>query len=266
MSHREENRGRGARPPAPTRPPSIASPAELAAHLGRDLSASAVDGDGWTDLHYAAALDWPGLARELLGDGAPVSARLRTDGGPLGRELRGTLRGCGREGFGDLGRVGLTALHVAVIGAADEIVTMLLEGGADPETTDASCRTPLHYSAALDLTPPAVTLVRAGAGVDRADILGQTPLHWAATTDGAENRTRPFRAWTGSKSSPAARRVSLRRARFPASASWRCLMIRQPPWLNGGACPDRNPPNGRARRRRSGSAPKRRFHSAPGRR
>ena len=56
-----------------------------------------------------------------------MSALLRTDGGPLGRELRGSLRVCGRKSFGDLGRVGLTPLRVAVIGAADEIVTMLLE-------------------------------------------------------------------------------------------------------------------------------------------
>ncbi len=52
---------------------SIASPAALAAHLGRDLSASAVDDGGWTDLHYAAAFRWPAVARALLIDGAPVT-------------------------------------------------------------------------------------------------------------------------------------------------------------------------------------------------
>ena len=35
----------------------IMSPAELAAHLGREASASAVDGNRWTDLRYAAVLD-----------------------------------------------------------------------------------------------------------------------------------------------------------------------------------------------------------------
>ena len=35
----------------------IMSSAELAVRLGRELSAPAVDGDGWTDLRYAAALD-----------------------------------------------------------------------------------------------------------------------------------------------------------------------------------------------------------------
>ena len=52
---------------------STASPAAVAAHLGRDLSAAAVDDGGWTDLHYAAAFRWPAVARALLIDGAPVT-------------------------------------------------------------------------------------------------------------------------------------------------------------------------------------------------
>ena len=106
MSDRKENRGGGARPPAPTCPPSITSPAELAAHpWPRPVRGGR--GRRWVDESpLRRGGDWPGLARELLRDGAPVSAPLRTAGGPLGRELRGTLRGCGRKGLGDLGRVG----------------------------------------------------------------------------------------------------------------------------------------------------------------
>ena len=69
----------------------ITSPAELAAHLGRGLSASAVDGNGSTVLHYAAALDWPAMARALLAVGVPLAARLRTDGEPFGPGLPSTL-------------------------------------------------------------------------------------------------------------------------------------------------------------------------------
>ena len=104
MSDRKENRGGGARPRRLARRGST-SPAELAAHPRprpvrggggrRRVDESPLCGGG----------DWPGLARELLRDGAPVSAPLRTTGGPLGRELRGTLRGCGRKSLGDLGRV-----------------------------------------------------------------------------------------------------------------------------------------------------------------
>ncbi len=55
--------GRELAPAGRGRRPSVTSPVELAAHLGRKLSASAVDGNGWTDLHCAAALDWPATAR-----------------------------------------------------------------------------------------------------------------------------------------------------------------------------------------------------------
>ena len=80
MSDGNRNAGREALPAGPERP-SITSPAELAVHLGRELSASAVDDNGWTDLHYAAALDWPAVARVLLGAGARLDARLRADVG-----------------------------------------------------------------------------------------------------------------------------------------------------------------------------------------
>ena len=58
MSDGNRNAGREALPAGPERP-SITLPAELAVHLGRESSASAVDDNGWTDPHYAAALDWP---------------------------------------------------------------------------------------------------------------------------------------------------------------------------------------------------------------
>ena len=71
MSDGNRNAGREALPAGPERP-SITLPAELAVHLGRELSASAVDDNGWTDLHYAAALDRPGVARVLLGGRSAV--------------------------------------------------------------------------------------------------------------------------------------------------------------------------------------------------
>ena len=78
----------------------ITSPAELAAHLGPELSASAVDGNGWTDLlHYAAAPGWWAMARALLAVGVPLDARLRTDGelfgpGLLSTQQRNVLSDC----------------------------------------------------------------------------------------------------------------------------------------------------------------------------
>ena len=99
MSNGNKKAGPELAPAWPGRRPSITSLAELAAHLGRELSVSAVDANGWTDLHYAAALDWPATARALLAAGAPWDARLRADREPLSPELLSTLNGCGQDGF-----------------------------------------------------------------------------------------------------------------------------------------------------------------------
>ena len=69
MSDGNRNAGREALPAGPQRP-SITLPAELAVHLGRELSASAVDDNGWTDLHLRGG---PGLAGV-----APGAARGRS--------------------------------------------------------------------------------------------------------------------------------------------------------------------------------------------
>ena len=69
MSDGNKKAGPELAPAWPGPRPSITSLAELAAHLGRELSISAVDANGWTDLHYAAALDWPATARALLAAG-----------------------------------------------------------------------------------------------------------------------------------------------------------------------------------------------------
>ena len=117
--------------PADGEPPAM-SPARLAARLGRGLSALAADDNGWTDLHYAAALDWPATARALLAAGARRDARLRTDREPLGARLLSVLSACGQDRFRLLRRNGATPLHIAAVADACEAVAVLLEGGADP--------------------------------------------------------------------------------------------------------------------------------------
>ena len=183
MSNGNKNAGRELAPVGPGRRPSITSPAELAVHLGRELSASAVDGNGWTDLHYAAALDWPALARALLAAGAPLDARLRTDGEPLDPRLLRTLSSCGQDEFNRLLRTGATPLHIASAADACEVVAVLLEGGADPDVADATSATPLHYAAAGRSGSAAAVLAEGGADVGAATTKGVTPLHAAARRD-----------------------------------------------------------------------------------
>ena len=153
---RNGNRRRECQTPfvAPFGPPSIASPAALAARLGRDLSASAVDDGGWTDLHYAAAFSWPAAARALLIDGAPVDARLKTDAELLGPQVLNTLRRFGRDGFSRVRRTGATPRHVASAADAGEVVAVLLAAGADGDERESTSATPLHYAAAFDGVPP----------------------------------------------------------------------------------------------------------------
>ena len=61
MSDGNRNAGREALPAGPERP-SITLPAELAVHLGRELSASAVDDNGWTRRPWTGRRG-PGAAR-----------------------------------------------------------------------------------------------------------------------------------------------------------------------------------------------------------
>ena len=196
--HPISNRNKNAGPePAPTRParrPSITSPVELAVHLGRELSASAVDGNGWTDLHYAAALDWLAMALALLAAGAPVDPRLRTDGEALDPRLLSTLNSCGQDQFNRFRRTGATPLHIAAAADACGVVALLLDGGADPDAADATTATPLHYAAAGHSGSAAAVLAarqRLGRGGARGarsrrrggDREGVTPLHASARRD-----------------------------------------------------------------------------------
>ena len=183
MSDGNRNAGREALPAGPERP-SITSPAELAVHLGRELSASAVDDNGWTDLHYAAALDWPAVARVLLGAGARLDARLRADRVLLGPGLLSTLSGCGQDRFTRFLRTGATPLHIAAFAGACEVVAVLLRGGgADPDDADARTARPLHYAAAGHSGSAAAVLAAHGADVGAATAKGVTPLHAAARRD-----------------------------------------------------------------------------------
>ena len=59
--------------------------------LGRELSPTAVDENGWTDLHFAAALNLPELAKALLDAGADVTVRLKDDDKPLSDRLKKSL-------------------------------------------------------------------------------------------------------------------------------------------------------------------------------
>ena len=157
MSDGNRNAGREALPAGPERP-SITLPAELAVHLGRELSASAVDDNGWTDLHYAAALDWPSWPGCCSGPERRLNARLRTDGVLLGPGLLSTLGRCGQDRFSRCLRTGATPLHIAA-----------------PRATHH-----LHWAASGDAVAAVEVLLSPGASIQARADDGSKPLDAAA--------------------------------------------------------------------------------------
>ena len=172
---------------ATPRQPGSVSPAGLAVRLGRELSPLTADGDGWTDLHFAAALSAPASARWLLLAGAAVDARLGADGRPLGAALRERPSACGLGWFAGWRRTGCTPLHVAVAAGAEGVVRVLLAGGADPDAVDTRSATPLHYAARGAGLPVVAALLSAGADAKARADGNVTPLHTAARWDAARS-------------------------------------------------------------------------------
>ena len=78
---------------------------------------------------------------------------------------------------------GETALHWAVSRQHTEIVTMLLDAGANPNVPDNDGYTPLHDVAEMGDCPPARTmleaLLAAGADPSRQEKNGRTPSELA---------------------------------------------------------------------------------------
>jgi ankyrin repeat protein len=87
---------------------------------------------------------------------------------------------------------GKTALSVAASGGKGEIVTVLLNEGADLKATDWRGATALHAAAAFEGGYAAVELlstemVERGIGLEMPDLEGRTALHWAAHGGNADS-------------------------------------------------------------------------------
>lgn len=73
-----------------------------------------------------------------------------------------------------------TPLHYAVTNRKDEIITLLIEQGAEVDAADLTGMTPLHVAATLDRYDQAVLLLDNGAEIEARDSFEDTPLHSAA--------------------------------------------------------------------------------------
>ncbi|XP_078388295.1 ankyrin repeat domain-containing protein 54 [Cetorhinus maximus] len=113
------------------------------------------------------------LGKEVL-----AQKRLREAANANEVEIVSQLLECGAEPCvaDDKGR---TALHFASCNGNSSIVQLLLDHGADPNQRDGLGNTPLHLAACTNHVPVITTLLRGGARVDALDRAGRTPLHLA---------------------------------------------------------------------------------------
>ena len=114
----------------------------LAALLDRELSAAAVDENGWTDLHHAAVLNLTALAATLLDAGAAPDAALRSDHEPLSKRLQEVLTALGRDTFGKTRRYGQTPLHLAAREGSHDAAALLIDHEATVNAKDVAGNTP----------------------------------------------------------------------------------------------------------------------------
>ncbi|GLU02025.1 hypothetical protein SLE2022_192980 [Rubroshorea leprosula] len=74
---------------------------------------------------------------------------------------------------------GLTALHKAIIGKKEAVISHLLRKGASPHIKDRDGATPLHYAVQVGAMQTVKLLIKHNVDVNVADIDGWTPLHIA---------------------------------------------------------------------------------------
>ena len=154
----------------------------LASLLGRNVAPiSSHYSDNWTDLHFAAALNLPECARELLKQGAIGDTQLSGNGGGFSDGLKADLGAMNRD-LGDwANNMAQTPLHIASYFNSYQSVVELINTGSNAESTTTGGATPLHYAARTDAYNAAKALISRGLDIDKAaGASGQTALHYAA--------------------------------------------------------------------------------------
>ena len=120
---------------------------------GADVNAA--QGDGMTALHWAARRHDVKMVRMLLYAGANPKALTRIGG--------------------------YTPVHLASVGGHGTVLGVLLDAGADANTTTSSGATPLHLAASSGDAKAVEALLEYRADVNaRETVAGQTPLMFAA--------------------------------------------------------------------------------------
>lgn len=149
--------------------------------LNRKPSINAVDENGWTDLHWAAAMDLPGIALSLVNAGANVDETTKTDEKLFTRKLRAHLnRADTGFSWNVWRRYGDTPLHIAALTNSRKTADVLINDGAFVNADNTQGETPLHYAIWGKSKEISRILISNGAYVNLRNSFGTTPLHYAA--------------------------------------------------------------------------------------
>jgi ankyrin repeat protein len=125
---------------------------------------------GDTALHVAAAAQRRGLAETLVAQGAAVRARNRRGGEPLH--------------YASDGHPGADFLDA---NAQRQMISYLIDSGADPDAIDKSGVAPLHRAVRTRSSAAVSALIAGGADPLLMNKSGSTPLHLAVQNTGKSN-------------------------------------------------------------------------------
>ena len=164
---------------------------KLAKLLGRGFSPNAKDENGWTDLHYAAVLNLPGLASALLEAGADPNAKSKSDDEAYSDRSKSILSQFGIDA-GNQVRVGAVPLRDAAWSNAHSAAAILLAYGAKVDVQTTWGDTPLHAAAYYNAPSVAELLIGQGASprvrinANLPNFEGYTPLDMSVANKAAE--------------------------------------------------------------------------------
>lgn len=164
--------------------------------LGEGHDVQAVDKNGWTLLHWAAAADAAEAAQVLLSSGALVDAQTTGEVDFNGRVWVGStpMHVAANFGFLKIAEImlcaganmelcdctGGTPLHSSAYWGTGDVAQVLLTHGANVMAMTKGLSSPLHHASRSGHKLLADILIRAGANVNAQNSTKQTPLHLAA--------------------------------------------------------------------------------------
>lgn len=191
--------------------------------VGRCPIAEFADDNGWTDMHWAAALNLPQLIQQLATLGLPIDIRTKSDKVRFTDEVTDGIRKArsrwpaplkdDEAAYASLGYTplhwaawgnslsaaqkfvrlnadtnaktvsGVTPLHLAVYAGSVEVLLVLIHSDADINAKEKDGATPLHWTVSRNAIHLTRMLIDSGADVDATANYNATPLHWAAISN-----------------------------------------------------------------------------------